>query len=311
MDGGRSMNPVYAQDRIYAEGQFAPLRRFRFVSPGYFATLGTPLVAGRDFTWTDIYEMRPVVLISENLAREYWGSPSGALGKRVRVSPKDDWYSIVGVVADLHEEGVNAEAPTSVSWPILIKHFFDEEPMLQRSLTFAIRSPRAGSESLMKDIRQAVWSVNPNLPLANVRSLEYYYGKSMARTSFTLVMLMVAGAMALLLGVVGLYGVTAYSVSQRTREIGIRMALGAQCEELSGMFVRHGLLLTGVGIACGLSAAFALMRLTSSLLFRVSAADPLTYGAASIGLTATAVLASYLPSRRVAAVDPIESLRAE
>ena len=163
----------------------------------------------------------------------------------------------------------------------------------------------------MKEVRQAVWSVNPNLPLADVRTLEYFYRKSMARTAFTLVMLGIAGAMALLLGIVGLYGVIAYSVSQRTKEIGIRRTLGAQQQELMGMFVGQGLVLSGVGIACGLAAAFAVMRLMSSLLFKVSAVDPLTYVAASIGLIATALLASYLPSRRAAAVDPVEALRAE
>jgi len=141
--------------------------------------------------------------------------------------------------------------------------------------------------------------------------MQYYYGKSMARTSFTLVMLAVAGGMALLLGIVGLYGVIAYSVLQRRREIGIRMALGAQRQELTGMFIRHGLLLTGTGVVCGLAAAFVVMRLMSSLLFHVSPADPITYGAVALGLVATAMLASYVPSRRAATVDPVEALRAE
>jgi len=311
MDGNHSINPVYAEDRTYAEGELAPLRHFRFVGPGYFTTLGIPLVAGRDFTWTDIYDKRPVALITENMTREYFGGPARALGMQIRTSAKDDWSEIVGVVADSHDDGVNMEAPTTVSWPILMRHFFDEEPMVRRGLTFVIRSPRTGSESFMKEIRQAVWSVDPNLPLADVRSLEYGYRKSMARTSFTLVMLGVAGAMALLLGIVGLYGVIAYSVSQRTREIGIRLALGAEPRELTGMFIRHGALLTGVGVAFGLGAAFALMRLMSSLLFRVTPVDPVTYGAACLGLIATAILASYLPARRTASVDPVEALRAE
>jgi ABC-type antimicrobial peptide transport system permease subunit len=160
-------------------------------------------------------------------------------------------------------------------------------------------------------VRQAVWSVNPNLPLSNVHPLEYFYNRSMARTSFTLVMLAVAGSMALLLGVIGIYGVIAYSVSQRTREIGIRMALGAQRQTLTSMFVRHGLLLTSIGVGCGLAAAIPLMRLMSSLLFKVSPVDPLTYSAVSLGLVGTAFLASYLPSRRAATVDPVEALRAE
>ena len=183
--------------------------------------------------------------------------------------------------------------------------------MVRRSLTFVIRSPRVGSESFLKEVRQAVWSVDANLPIANIHSLNYYYQQSMARTSFTLVMLGLAGAMALLLGAVGLYGVIAYSVSQRKREIGVRMALGARQQEITGMFVRHAVLLAGTGVACGLAAAMALMRLMSSLLFRVSPADPVTYGAVSVGLIATAALASYLPSRRAAKVDPVESLRAE
>jgi len=311
MDGDDSFNPIYAEGRTYADDKLAPLRRFRYVSPGYFSTLGVPLVAGRDLTWADIYGMRPTVLVSENMARDYWGSAANALGKRIRTGPKDDWFEIVGVVGDVRDDGVNQDAPTSVHWPILMKHFFDQSPMLHRDLAFAVRSPRVGSESFARELRQAVWSVNPNLPLANIRTLEHFYEKSMARTSFTLVMLVVAGAMALMLGIVGLYGVIAYSVSQRTREIGIRTALGAQQQQLTAMFVRHGLLLTGVGVACGLGVAIGLMRLMSSFLFTVSAVDPITYAGAALALIATALLASYLPSRRAAAVDPVEALHAE
>jgi ABC-type antimicrobial peptide transport system permease subunit len=156
-----------------------------------------------------------------------------------------------------------------------------------------------------------VWSVNPNLPLANVRTMEEIYDRSLARTSFTLVMLAIAGAMALLLGVVGIYGVISYSVSQRTREIGIRLALGAPFGEVTGMFVRHALLLSGIGAACGLAAAFALTRLMKSLLFDVSPADPLTYVLVSAGLIGAAMLASYLPARRATSIDPAVALRAE
>ncbi len=182
---------------------------------------------------------------------------------------------------------------------------------VRRGVAFALRSPRAGSESFLKEVRETVWSVNPNLPLAAVHTVDYFYKQSMARTSFTLIMLGVAGSMALLLGVVGIYGVIAYSVSQRRREIGIRMALGAQQQVLTNMFVRHGLWLTGIGVVCGLAAAIVVMRLMSSLLFKVSPVDPLTYTTVSLGLVVTAFLASYLPSRRTSAVDPVEALRAE
>ena len=311
MDGNASMDPIFAQDRTYAEGELPPIRRFKFVVPGFLATMGTPIVAGRDLTWSDIYNEIPVALVSENIARELWKDPAGALGKRIRVSSKDDWREIIGVVANVHDDGMNKAASASVYWPIMMKNFWGEEKLVRRDSAFAIRSPRAGSESFLKEVRQAVWSVNPNLPLANVHTLEYFYKNSMARTSFTLVMLALAGGMALLLGVVGLYGVIAYSVSQRRREIGIRIALGAQRQALTGMFVRHGLWLTATGVACGLLAAIPLTRLMSSLLFEVKPVDPITYGAVSIALVLTAVLACYLPSRRATAVDPVVALRAE
>ena len=311
MDKFGNFDPIYPQDRTYREGEIPPMRRFHFLSPGFLEAIGTPLLAGRDFTWPDLVNKRPVVLVSENLAREYWHDPAGALGQRIRVNTKDEWREIVGVVADIRSDGVDKKAPTSVYWPILMSNFYEEKPFVRRSAAVAIRSSRAGAESFLKEVRQAVWSLDANLPLADVRTLDDYYRKSMARTSFTLVMLAVAGGMALLLGVVGIYGVIAYSVSQRTREIGIRVALGAQHGQLAGMFVRHGLLLTAAGVACGLGAAIALTRLMSSLLFEVSAVDPVTYGAVAIGLVAAATLASYLPSRRAAAVDPVEALRAE
>jgi predicted permease len=311
MDGHNSNDPIFAQDRQYAEGDLPPLRRFKFTSPGFLATMGTPLVAGRDITWEDTYQKIPVAMISENFAKEYWHDARNALGKRIRVGNTDDWREIVGVVGDVYDAGVDQPASSSVYWPVMMDRFEGQKEMLRRGIAFVIRSPRAGSQAFLNEVRQTVWSVDANVPLADVHTLGYFYTESMARTSFALVMLGVAGGMALLLGIVGIYGVIAYSVSQRTREIGIRMALGAQRKMLVGMFVRQGLWLTGVGIVCGLGTAFGVMRLMSSLLFNVSPVDPVTYGAVTLGVVVTAYLACYLPSRRAATVDPVDALRAE
>jgi len=311
MTGQGWSDPVFVENQTYGEGQLPPLRRFKFVSPGYLGALGAPLVTGREITWNDTYKKIPVAMISENVARELWHDPSAALGKRIRVSTKDDWREIIGVVGDVYDEGVSKPASPSIYWPLLMDHFESDDSFSFRDVAFVLRSTRAGSESFLNEVRQAVWSLNPNLPLADVHALDFFYRRSLARTSFTLIMLGVAGGMALLLGVIGIYGVIAYSVSQRTREIGIRMALGAQQKTLTGMFVRHGLTLTAIGVAFGFVSAVTVVRLMSSLLFKVSPVDPLAYGAAAIGLVGTALLASYLPSRRVSTVDPVEALRAE
>jgi ABC-type antimicrobial peptide transport system permease subunit len=185
------------------------------------------------------------------------------------------------------------------------------ERRLQRATVFVVRSQLAGTQSLMKAIQQQVSMVNPNVPLANSETLGDLYTQSMARTSFTLVMLCVSGGIALLLGTVGIYGVMAYSVSQRTREIGIRMALGAQRGAVVGAFVRQGMWLTVMGIAIGLVVASATMRFMSSLLYGVSAVDPITYITITCAVVIAALLACYLPSRRAAAVDPVLALRSE
>jgi predicted permease len=311
MSGNNSNDPVIVEGRSYAEGEFPALRRFKFVVPGAFATLGIPMIAGRDYTWDDLYQFHPVTIVSENTARELFQDPKNALGKRIRVGTTDDWREVIGVVGNVYDDGLNEKAPTSVYWPMIMKKFEGQDKVLRRFVGVIIRNPHAGSENFMKDVRAAVWSVNPNLPLADAHTVQYFYDRSLARTQFTLIMVGVAGSMALLLGVVGLYGVIAYSVSQRKREIGIRMALGAQTKVLTNMFVRHGLILTGIGVACGLVAALILMRFMASILFGVNPTDPLTYIAVSAGLAATALLASYLPSRRAATVDPVDALRAE
>ncbi|HEX7361599.1 MAG TPA: FtsX-like permease family protein [Bryobacteraceae bacterium] len=160
-------------------------------------------------------------------------------------------------------------------------------------------------------MRNAIWGVDANLPLANVETVETLYDRSLARTSFTLIMLAIAGGMALLLGIVGIYGVMSYSVSQRTREIGIRLALGAPLSDVTRLFLRSGLLLSAIGCACGLAAALVLTRLMKSLLFSVSPSNALTYAATAAILISAAALASYLPARRAAKVDPVQALRAE
>jgi predicted permease len=311
IDGGQWEDPVFAQDRSYADGAMPPLRRFKFVAPGFFKTMGIPLIVGRDYSWAETYQRLPVAIVSENFAREYWGTPADALGRHIRVGTKDDWRQIIGVVGDVHDDGMSKDSPTVAYWPMLMNHFEGQDENVSRWVAYAVRTPRAGSESLMKEIRQAVWSVDANLPLSDVHTEEYFYGLSMARTSFTLVMLGVASSIALLLGIVGLYGVIAYSASQRRREIGIRIALGAQRGDIVGMFVRQGLLLSAGGVGCGLIVALGATRLLRSLLFHVSPMDPLTYAGSILALCASALLASYIPSRRTASVNPVEALRSE
>jgi len=311
LDGFGGNDLLYARDKTYAPGQIPPLRAFRNVTPGFFKTDGTRLIAGRDFTWTDLYDKRHVAIVSENMARELWGSPAAALGKQVRTGLKDDWREIVGVVQDVYDRGVDQKAPAIAYWPALMDNFELEPVHVTRSAVFVIRSTRAGTQGLIDAAKQAIWSSDPNAPVYLVRTLREVYNQSMARTSFTLVLLAIAGAMALLLGVVGIYGVIAYAVTQRSREIGIRMALGAQPGALQKMFVRQGLLLAAVGAALGLIAAAGLTRLMSSLLFKTAALDPVTYAGVSVLLIAAAALASYIPARRTTAVDPVVALRIE
>ncbi len=212
---------------------------------------------------------------------------------------------------DEHEDGVDRDAPQIAYWPLLLRDFRGVKDVSQRSATYAIRSSRTGTQGFLEDIQRAVWSVNPNLPVARVQTISEIYSRSLARTSFTLVMLAIAGGMALLIGLVGIYGVVSYSVSQRRREIGVRLALGASTSQLKLMFVAQALMLAAVGIGFGALAALEITRLISSLLFHVSPADALTYSIVSFALLIASALASYVPSRRAARVDPIKILRAE
>jgi predicted permease len=309
MGGNTSSDVLFARDHTYREGQIPPIRRYINSSPGLHRTLGTPIIAGRDFTWNDNNNKNLVVMVSEGLARDLWGSAGAALHKQLREGMNDEWREVVGVVHDIHQDGVDQAAPTTVYIPLRRSNFQGDKDGVSRYISFAIRSSRAGSESFVREIRQRIWSVNPNIPLAEVRTLNDYYRKSMARTSFTLVLLMIAAGMALVLGAIGIYGVIAYTVAQRTREIGIRMALGAQSGEVAAMFIRQGMLLVGIGAAVGLVSALGLMNLLSTLLFGVKPADPLTYIATLALLLGIALVASYLPSRRAAGLDPATALR--
>jgi predicted permease len=311
LEGFNSNDPIVAEDKTYDPAKIPPIRRFKFVSPGYFRAVGTPMVTGRDISWSDIFDDRQVAVVSENLAREMWGEPAAALGKRIKIAPVDAWREVVGVVGDVRDNGAHEPAPAIVYWPTMMVRFWGNERFASRALTFVLRSDRTGTEAFVAQIRQAVWSVNGSLPLALVRTLQEVYDRSMARTTFALVMLAIAGAMALLLGIIGIYGVIAYSVSQRTREIGIRMALGVEQRDLRRMFLRHGLLLSGIGVVVGAGVAAALMRLMSSMLYQVSPLDVPTYAAVSLVLLAAATLASFVPARRAASLNPVDALRAE
>jgi predicted permease len=303
---------IFAQDKTYSDDVMPPLRLYKYISPGFLRASGTRLIAGRELTWDDVYGLRPVVMISENLAREMWGTPTAAIGKQLREFSSMPWREVIGVIQDVRERGVQEIAPSIVYWPPMMQYLFGgKAPETLRTVTFVIRSDRAGNETFLNEVRQSVWSVNSNLPLASVRTMQEVYDKSVARTSFTLVMLGIASVMALALGLIGIYGVISYTVSQRKREIGIRLALGAQGQDVVGMVLRQGARLALVGVCIGLVAAFGLARLMTSLLFGVTAHDPLTFGAVAALLIAVALFACYIPARRAMKVDPIVALRYE
>jgi predicted permease len=313
MDGNDPNWDTIAVEFKKYEGGEGPLRMFNYVSPGYFHTMGTRIVAGRDFTWDDLQNVRPSLIVSESFARENWGSAAAAIGKRIKKYSGSPWQQVVGVVEDVRVHGVDQPAPPIIYWPAMFydRYSANHEMDGLRTVTYVIHSPRAGTDMLLKQMQQTVWSVSDNLPLASVGTMQQLYSSSMARTSFTLVMLAIAGSMALALSLIGIYGVISYSVSQRTREIGIRLALGAQKGLMRWMFVRSALVLTVVGAGIGLVAAAALARLMKALLFGVSPLDPLTFAAVPIILALAAALASFLPASRAAAINPADALRAE
>jgi putative ABC transport system permease protein len=311
MTGGNNFDPLYAEGLSYQEGKLPPMRRHRYVAPGYFHSMGVRLLAGRDFTWEETHALRPVAMVSEGLAKAFWGSPAAALGRRVRENPAGVWREVIGVTASERDDGVSAPAPNTVYWPIMMGPFWNDKVQVQSAVGMVIRSPRTGTTAFMNEVRQAIWSLDPSVPIASVRTLEEVYSRSLARTSFALVLLSISAALALCLGVIGIYGVISYSVSQRSREIGIRLALGSPRGAVQGLFLRYGLTMSSIGVACGLVVALLLSRGLSAMLFEVSPVDPVTYTAVGATLLAAALLAAYLPARRAAAIDPMTTLRSE
>jgi len=302
---------VTAANQTYGKG-IPPLKRSKSVAPGFFTTMGIPLLAGRDFTWTDVEGRRKVAIVSSNLAREWWGQPSMALGKQIRIGRAGPLNEIIGVVADVYDSGVDQPPPTIVYWRAGVQEGFGPvATLIPRDLSFAIRSDQAGTEDLIRQVGRAVWAVDASLPLARVQTLGETYAQSMSRTSFTLVMLAIAGIMALALGLVGIYGVISYAVTEQRRAIGIRLALGAARGSILARFLVQGLRVTSIACATGLVLSIAARGALSRLLFGVSPFDPLTLTSVAGVVLLVATLAALIPAARAAFMQPMRTLREE
>jgi predicted permease len=296
-DGANRRDPVFVDGRDQAQEQMPPVRRMKWAAPGYFDTVGIPIVAGRDFVWEDIHGPRHVAIVSQNLARELFGDARDALGQRVRPSPNGPWREIVGVVGNEHDDGPMRPATPMVYWPFMQHGFAPSRTTVERTMAYVIRTARVNDPALLRELQQAVWAVNPTLPLTRVETLHDVYARSTAQLSFTLAILGIAAAVTLLVGVVGLYGVIAYVVAQRWREVGIRLALGAGAGQVQRLFVTRGLALVTKGLVAGAAIAVVMSRALSAMLFEVSPVDPAAYAAAFAALGALALLAVWLPAR--------------
>jgi putative ABC transport system permease protein len=271
----------------------------RSVTAGYFRAMGIPVLRGRSFTAGD--EGKSVAVISETMARRYWPGED-PVGKRFGVNCSGggcNWKTVIGVVGDVEEDSATAEPTTATYFP----ETFNNMTLVVR----AAQDPKA----LAADVRDIIHSVDPNQPVGTIRTMENVVADSVAPRRLTMLISVLFAALALLLAMIGIYGVVSYSVAQRSHEIGIRMALGAEKSDVLRMVIGQGLKLTFIGVAIGIAGALALTRFLASLLYDVQPTDPLTFIAVSVILVAVALLACYIPARRAAKVDPMVALRYE
>jgi putative ABC transport system permease protein len=285
----------------------AQLANNRVISPDYFRTLGIPLVKGGLLSAQDTLEAPPVAIINQAMARRFWGKED-PLGKRFRPAARNapgPWLTVVGVVGDVRQGGLDFD-----SFPEFYRPFTQEHQTWARPRTLFIRT-NLDPLSLVASVKNQIWAVDKDQTINDVRTMEEIVARSLSPRRFNLWLLGAFAALAMVLASVGIYGVISYAVSQRTREIGVRIALGAQPRDILQLVVKQGLVLTLSGIAIGLAAAFALTRWLESLLFAVSKTDPLTFASVALLLTLVALLACYVPARRATKVDPMIALRGE
>jgi len=310
MDGSRSNQSIRIEDFPTPEDETPPSVRLKWVGGDYFETLQNPMLLGRSLTWEDTHERARVVVVNRAYAERHWGEVSAALGRRIEYCC-DQWHEIVGIVENAYDDGVDRAAVPIMYWPLAVEGFWGGHPWVPRWFVYAVRTSRPNPMSLVDEARVVVRQANPAIPLFGIRTLEEIGRRSMMRTTYTMTLLGGTAVVALLLALVGIYGVIAYSVSLRTREIGLRMALGARPGDVQLLVLGNGLRLIVTGVLAGLVAAVALTRVMDSLLFGVRAVDPLTYAAAAAGIVVVALFATYVPASRASRVDPVRALGAE
>lgn len=310
MDGADSNQGLPIEDFPVAAGDNPPAARVKWVAGNYFKTLRIPVLLGRGITWDDAREQAHVVVVNEAYARRHWGEARRALGRRIR-HPGMPWREIVGVVASVYDDGLTGGAVPTVYWPLVVDGFWGVQPWTPRWFAFAVRTSRPDAASLLPEIRALVHKANPDVPIFAAQTLDRFARLSKLRITVTLSLLAIAALVATLLAAVGVYGVIAYSVGQRTREIGVRVALGAKLVNIQALVLGKGLVLTGLGIVTGLAGSLAVTRLMASLLFGVEPGDAGTYAAVTAGVALTAFAATWIPALVAGRVDPVSVLRNE
>lgn len=307
---GMNQNPFYTEDDAQAGTRIPPLQIFTTIDGNYFQVMGIPLVAGRTFDRLEAQRDFEAI-ISQRTAEQFWKDPTGraALGKRFRGLPNGPWYTVIGVVGNTRDTALAAPPSQAIYFPEIVSR---DSINGQIAGTMALVVKTQGDPAdITGQVQQVVRSLDPTLPTFEVRPMEAVLRASTAQLSFTISILGAAAVVTLLLGAIGLYGVLAYLVTLRARELGVRIALGAEPRAMARMITGQGLALTGIGIGAGLVLFTLLARFLKSFLFGVTAVDPLTLGAAALALIGISALASWIPARRAARVDPAGALRAE
>jgi len=301
------------EDMPLDDDEIAPNYMTHLVLPDALEVLSIPLVAGRRLGPEDLGGEARTVMISESLARRVWPNPKDAVGRRLMPGlPQNGglWYTIVGVVGNAPYGGLADGIKDALYYPFWSLRVSTSDRLYTSQLELVIKTSMPPS-SLARSAAEQVWAVDPDVPVADIRTMDEVVAEATVRTRFTMMLLLAAAFVAIVLGAVGLYGAISYVVGLRTREIGIRIAVGADPAEIRRMVLGRGLVLALVGLVLGLAAAVAAGRFAASQLFGVSAADPITFGLASVVMVGVALLATYLPARRAAAMDPLDALRYE